>query len=380
MAWKRTLMCICVGALVGVSLPSYALSAYSITNLGTLGGGFSVAWGINSAGQVVGGSPISGSDRSTPFLYSNGVMHSLGTLVRPSGLPSGGAAMDLNDAGQAVGNISTVGTAFIPPFTQAFLYRDGTMTDIGTLGGPVTQAQGINNGGQVVGDSNRTSNGPPHAFLYSNGAMIDLGNLGGTFSVAYDINNAGQVVGTSHTAGDAASHAFLYGGGVMRDLGTLGGIYSIALGINDAGQVIGGSNVADNVPIHAILYSEGNMKDLGTLGGTQSMAWGINNVGQVVGTSYTAGDAASHAFLYSDGVMTDLNSLEAVQEAGWDYLSYATDINNIGQMVGFGNINGQERAFLLKPVAEVPEPPVVLLMAVGILGLVSIRNHRKSAL
>src|SRR6266702_4671168 len=74
--------------------------------------------------------------------------------------------------------------------------------------------------------------------------LIDLGTLGGNFSVAAGINNKGQVVGQSNVTTNDYDHfhAFLYSGGIMHDLGTLGSTYSQAYGINDNGQVVGESN------------------------------------------------------------------------------------------------------------------------------------------
>ncbi|SRR5258708_6394574 len=131
-----------------------------------------------------------------------------------------------------------------------------TVTDLGTIGGNLSNAFGINDAGQVVGMSYVTKqNGLTHAFLWSaSTGLQDLGTLpGGNSSSANAINNLGQVVGCStiSTNNTVPGHAFLWTpSGGMQDLGTLGG-GSCATGINDAGQVIGISTVTSNVDNHA---------------------------------------------------------------------------------------------------------------------------------
>ena len=99
------------------------------------------------------------------------------------------------------------------------------ITDLGTLGDPgdtsISVGLAINASGQVTGYSQFDLG--THAFLYSDGVMKDLGTLGGTDSYGRSINDSGQVAGDSLLSGSSQGtsdfvHAFLYSGGVMQDL------------------------------------------------------------------------------------------------------------------------------------------------------------------
>jgi len=161
------------------------------------------------------------------------------------------------------------------------------VTDLGTLGGPSSKACGLNNRGEVTGNSSVAA-GPEHAFVWRDGVMTDLGILPGDLSSAgWGINNSGQVAGSSSiasTVNKVPFDAVLWDDGEIIPLGTLGGLFGFALAINERGQVTGGARTAAGL-LRAFLWDEDSgMTDLGTLPGEpESMGRGINNRGQVVG-------------------------------------------------------------------------------------------------
>ncbi len=227
------------GQVTGYNGATYIPQAFlstngSVTYLGTLPGSLppsSRGSDVNASGQVA------GFTDSRAFLYSGGSMTDLGSF--------GGyytRATGINDSGQIVGSSDLTGNAT----THAFLYSGGGLTDLGTLGGTRSSANDINNLGQIVGGSAIAVGGLSHAFLYGPGGMMDLGTLGGSNSSANAINKLGQIVGYSQIAGDAIGHAFLYSDGTMLDLNSLidplsGWIITQANDINDLGQIAANS-------------------------------------------------------------------------------------------------------------------------------------------
>ena len=226
-----------------------------MSNLGTLGGSESAALAINDAGQIVGNAKTA-QVQYHAFLYQDGVMSDLGTL---GGTYS--SAYSINASGQAAGDSTLANSAN----HHAFFYDGSVMNDLGTLGGASSYANSLNDAGQVAGWSNFTGGGTydAHAFLFSDGVMNDLGTLpGATSSDAYGINNAGQVVGESYPVGTDYFHAFLYSDGVMTDLNDLlptdtGWVLRSASAINDAGQIVGSGTNPDGQS-HAFLLSPDN--------------------------------------------------------------------------------------------------------------------------
>ena len=354
MFFSKAVALSCASACWLLAQGADAAPAYNITDLGA---GYAEA--INDSGQIVVNRP------NGAFLYSNGTLTALGTLGGSSSY-----ATALNDDGQVVGYSWTSGASGTPR-EHAFLYSDGTISDLGTLGGDYSYAAGINDSGQVVGRS-ETSGGSYHAFLYGNGTMHDLGVLpGASGSEAAGINNNGQVVGYAGTI-DASADAFLYANGALTDLGTLGGASSFAMAINGSGQVVGAADTSDG-SYHAFIDSNGTMVDLGISSGV-SRANSINNSGQAVGYfDYNSPATPIRAFLYSKGAVYDLNNL-IPSNSGWA-LDSASGINNLGQIIGWGtNQNGYADSFLLTPV---PEPATLMVLALGFAG-VALKRRRST--
>lgn len=285
-------------------------------------GAFS-AQAINNKGQIV-GTIVTTDGKQHVAIYADGVVQDIGNftdsfVITPYGISDDGRV---------------VGTYFNGAIQRAFLYSQGSLRVIPTLGGVENTAQGINGKGQVVGGSGGSwENGDSdwHAFVYSGGVSAqDLGVIGnGKYSYASAINAVGQVVGwVSTNPSPSDVHAFLYSGSELKDVGTFGGS-SFALGINVKGQVVGYSYVQGSSRSRAFLYSGDSFIDLGTLGNgfnSNSEAVGINDNSQVVGTSN------DRAFLYEGGAMRDLNG-SVVNPVAGSVLNRGLGINNAGAII-----------------------------------------------
>jgi probable HAF family extracellular repeat protein len=322
----KSIAAITVLAALSISLPLPAQEVpsanggpihYSVINLGTLGGSFSNAYG--------------------------GVTNRM-WVTGDSALPS-------------------------DETEHAFLWRDGVMTDLGTLGGPISSVgnQTKNVVGFIVGTAQTSEpdrlgeswvsiTGLPVAqnlfkgFLWRNGVMRALPAPGGNQGAAYGVNNKGQVVGlaenSTHDANcvppqqlDIEAVIWEPEREEVRELPPLpGDTIGAAFAINEKGQVVGGSGpTCGFLPFftiylaHAVLWRDGKVIDLGSLGGAQNnYAEVINNRGQVIGNSDLPGDNTGHGFIWQDGVMTDLGTLPYPL----NFSSAAGDINEKAQVTG----------------------------------------------
>jgi len=259
-------------------------------------------------------------------------------------------AYGVNDSGEVVGRSQNANGVW-----HAFVWRPGEgMTDLGTLR---SYAYGINEAGVMAGWS-ELPNGRRHTIRWSpNGTPTDLGTLGGPHSGATDINEVGAVSGHAHTP-SGALHAVVWdAAGVATDLGTLPGARSVAKDVNDLGHAVGWSDAGPGWQnYHGFLWTPaGGMVDVGTLGGATSSAEEVNNLGLVVGISQTAG-GVWHAFSWTNSEgMDDLG----VSAPGLDSRAYG--VNDFGQIVGSAaQAAGGSLGFVMDRTR-----PVVLLGTLG---------------
>lgn len=358
----------------GTTSHSFEWKNGSLTDLGTNAFGdkanFSQAFWVNDLGRSVGIATYNATNGAPPLfkavLWKDRQMIDLGTLGGDQSY-----AHAINNRDQAVGwALDSIASSelvwFDYPFPfgtqqRAALWENGAARDLGTLGGPCAWATGINEAGQIIGQSHTAVatgaekqvgdyhwSRPVAGFIWQSGSMVNLGNLGGTLVLPLRINQGGQVIGLATRAGDTSFYPFFWSEGVMKDLGTLGGSSGSANDINDAGEVVGGAALSGG-GFHAFLWKDGVMRDLGSVR-QRSQAWYINSRSQIVGTTGDGPESSNRAFLWENGgPMVDLNSL--IPRGSPMILRYPLGINDAGEIIGYGVLqNGDSHPFMLIPM------------------------------
>ena len=288
--------------LTWMALPLCYAQVYQVSVLPTLSGKATNknpnrAYAINASGQVTGVS----SGESVVWTAGSGIAD-IGQNECAGCVPVGG----INDQGNAVG-LMRDGAFFWTAFGGAqFL-------------GSQAQPSGVNNSDQVTGEFPTGQNADAHAFLWSPQTLIlqDLGTLGGKISFAYGINDSAQVVGFSVNHSEV-EFPFIW----SEDTGmqAIPRPFNAAYAINNQGQVAGTAGG------DAAIWSQtGGTQDLGALpGALGSRAVAISNRGTVVGVS------GGFVFFWSPTLgMVNVNSLCHNANQNWT----AVGVNSAGQIV-----------------------------------------------
>ena len=381
----------------GLEARSLLSITYSITDIAALTsptvgltatGDRWVAINNASPAQVVAGE---GPDGQAFVWDSVNGLQDLGTVKNEANSASNG----INNSGQVVGTSWTTTTTIKKtkwgPVTETNTVENGFIWTasggMSNLGNNFT-AHAINDSGEILGPNQ----------LWNGKTWTSLGSLpGGSFSNALGLNNDGQVVGQTMNNNSTFEEGYLWSPsspngviGSMIDLGSFdksGAGFSSAAAINGHGSVTGWAENADRSggAAHAFVWAPsapnattGTMVDLGTLainpyaGNSQSQGLAINSSGVVVGDSNPAGSTGQiDATIWQPGsggtyILNDLNNL-IPSGTGWT-LTRADAINDAGLIVVEGMQGGTRHALLLTPqtnTAALAAPAAIATLAVA---------------
>lgn len=371
---------------VNAQLQLTSPASYTIRDLGPVGGPPGQPFVLKNDGLVSGSAAVA-SGAENAVLWLNGAMADIGN---PGLKGRNSIAFGVNEIGQAVGEAETsasdptgedfcgfqaLGFSSSATTCLPFLWQNGVMTPLQTLGGTNGFANQINNRSVAAGGAENTTldSGCPapqkyqfKPVIWQQGQVHELSTNGDPDGIAFAINDKGQVVGASGqcTTFNPVSfvyllpvHALLWQNGTTTDLGTLGGSFgNIAFSVNNQGQVVGPSDLAGDLTFHGFLWTQATgMQDLGTVqDDVASAALAINDGGVVVGASLDA-NFNSRAFVRQNGNLVDLNALIAGDSPL--YLLLACSINSSGQIVGlaFDTSTGDLHGYLASPSSRVAE-------------------------
>lgn len=339
-----------VQGLVAFALAAVALSAaqavplYRVQALPAAGSGdgFFNAVALNNRGAVVGYAESGLGSRA--FVWNRGGFNDL---------PQAGVwnlPVDINNRGQVLFNAGANGA------TQPFLFNYEGGVNISPAAGGLGFGRALSSQGHAVGDSG----GRPFYFDGRSSRWLDWSLEGARAAFATGINRNGTIVGRALTPGEG-SQAFIVRNGQASCLDGLSDAYAI----NDRGQVLGADGRG-----YLVRSADGGTTYLGFANATQ-----LNARGWAVGSAMV--DGALHTHVWRDGQNLDLNRLLAGRDAARWTLATAADINDRGQVIGIGWLDGVRTSFIATPVPE-PQTWALLLGGTAFIGA-AVRRRRGRA-
>jgi len=344
---------------------------YTVSTLGSLGGASSAGNGINNRGIAAGYSNLPDNLSRHAVIWRNDSSHTLVDLGTLGGPNSSVTWNGKNDRGVVAGIAQTdipeplgenwSSVAFFPGpnnvgfITLGFVWKNGTMTALPTLGGNNGFAAGSNNQGEIAGWAENTCHDPlcvppqvlqfrPVIYGPRPDQIRELPLIEGDSSgAATAINNQHVAVGISGICDQAvgrytARHAVVWQRGTVVDIGNLGAeFWNTPTAINQSGEIVGFAGdpaFPEGDIVHGFSWTEsGGIQPLPALPGhVDSEAYGINDSGTVVGISCDAAFVDCRGVRWDDGVVTDLNTLKQAEFT--DRLESAKDIDNQGEITG----------------------------------------------
>jgi probable HAF family extracellular repeat protein len=372
---------------------------YTIGDLGVFGANASAPGGplvVTDSGWISGAAAVGTAEHAV--LYHRGKMIDVGT----PGLGGNSMGYGVNEWGVTAGEAEDtmeglattedfcgfqfLGLSSSPTPCVPFVWQDGQMVPLPTLGGVNGAATEINSSGMIGGYAETTTVDPscpaPQKYqfkpvVWSHGWVHALPTGNDSDGVVLAVNDRGDAAGASGSCAPLnpilllylnPTHALLWRNGVATDLGNLGGEFNnLPHGINNLGQVVGESDLAGDQTAHAFLASaRTKMQDLGVVGDDYySFGFGINDAGEIVGLSANADFSVIRAFIRQNGTLVDLNTLVTGNNSL--YLLTACFINSKGEITGIAlDSAGEEHAYLATPApdaaasASAVSSPVVL--------------------
>lgn len=316
-------------------------------DLGSLGGGYTLARGLNKHGVVVGET----LDDTPPFFDLRAFTWTLSRGMRALPGADGSSAYDINDRNQVVGLMP------VPEVSRRAVRwdPDGRIVFLGPLPLSGSEAYAINKHALAGGFMDVIPSGQLHATVWNPaGALTDLGTLGGLRAFSLFVNERGEVAGYSDNATNDTQLGFSWN---RRDglvpTGAQGAGSRVVAGQNDRGEIVGDTDIPGGSGAY-IWSSSLGLRLLPRGPGVETDAFAVNNRPQIVGGIRLAG-GEQHAVRW-DGLAApvDLNTRLYRPPAGL-VLQAGAAINDAGDILAYSNAG----LVLLRPGKRGTDAPVL---------------------